>query len=85
MNPFRVEWEPAAEDELARPWLLSMDPQAITTAQAQADQLLSRDPIKYGRHLSEGLHCIDVPPLTLTYTINQANRTVEVSWVRSSS
>src|SRR5438132_609954 len=60
MNPFRVEWEPAAEDELARIWLRSGDPQAVTTAQAQADQLLSRDPIQYGRHLSEGLYCIDV-------------------------
>jgi hypothetical protein len=85
VNPFQVEWEPAAEDELARLWLQSSDPQAITQAQAKADQLLSRDPLKYGRHLSEGLYCIDVPPLVLTYTIDSAKRLVEVSWVRSSS
>jgi hypothetical protein len=85
MNPWRVEWEPAAEDELARLWLRSSDPQAVTKAQAQADQLLSRDPIKYGRYLSEGLYCIDVPPLVLTYTINAANRSVEVTWVRTST
>jgi hypothetical protein len=85
MNPFRVEWDPAAEDELARVWLRSNDPQAITAAQARADQLLARDPFKYGRHLSEGLYCIDVPPLVLSYTIDQAKSLVEVTWVRSSS
>ena len=85
MNPFRVEWEPAAEDELARVWLRSSDPSAVTAAQAQADRLLSRDPIHHGRHLSEGLYTIDAPPLTLTYTIDLANHIVEVSWVRSSN
>jgi hypothetical protein len=85
MNRFRVEWEPAAEDELARIWLQASDPTAVTAAQAQGDQLLSRDPIKYGRHLSEGLYGIDLPPLTLTYTIDLANRLVEIAWVRSTS
>jgi hypothetical protein len=84
MNRFRVEWGPAAEDELARIWLRSSDPSAISAAQARADQLLSRDPMRNGRHLSEGLYCIDAPPLVLTYTIDQASRLVEVAWVRSS-
>jgi hypothetical protein len=84
MSPFGVEWEPAAEDELARLWLRFSDPAAVTAAQAQADLLLSRDPFKYGRHLSEGLYSIEVPPLVLTYSIDQANHRVEVSWVRSS-
>lgn len=83
MNPFLVEWEPAAEDELARIWLRSSDPFAVTAAQAQADRLLSRDPIHHGRHLAEGLFTIDAPPLTLNYTIDPANRLVEVTWVRS--
>ncbi len=85
MNPFRVEWEPAAEDELARIWLRSSDPDSVTAAQAHADQMLSRDPIKYGRHLSEGLYSMDAPPLILTYTIDTAARRVEVAWVQSSS
>jgi hypothetical protein len=84
MNLYRVEWDPAAEDELARIWLQSSDPQAVTAAQAQADQLLARDPMKYGRHLSEGLYSVDVPPLVLTYTVDPANRLVEVTWIRSS-
>lgn len=44
MNPFQVEWEEIAENELARIWLNASDPQAVTAAQAQADQYLSRDP-----------------------------------------
>ena len=83
MNSFRVDWEPAAEDELARIWLRSNDRQAVTTAQAQADRLLGFDPLNHGRHLSEGLYCIDVPPLVVTYSVDTANRQVEVSWVRS--
>lgn len=85
MNRYRVEWEPAAEDELARIWLRSSDPQAVTLAQAQADQLRARDPIAHGRHLSEGLYRLDMPPLVLTFTINAADRLVEVTWVRASS
>jgi hypothetical protein len=41
MNVFRLEWEPAAEDELGRIWLRSSDPSAVTTAQAQVDRLLA--------------------------------------------
>ena len=84
MNWFRVEWEPAAEDELARIWLRAADPQPVTKAQAEADRILARDPTKYGRHHSEGLYRIDVPPLILTYSIDLANRLVEVTWVRAS-
>lgn len=83
MSPFLVEWETAAEDELARIWLRSSDPQAITAAQAKADQLLARDPVKYGRHLSEGLYGLDTPPLVLIYTIDSTNRSVQVTWVRT--
>lgn len=85
MDQFRVEWEPAAEDELARIWLDATDPPAITKAQAQADQLLARDPVKYGRHLSEGLYSIQIPPLVLTYAIDLMDRTVEVAWIRLSA
>ena len=35
MNSYRVEWEPAAEDELARIWLRSSDPRAVTAAQGR--------------------------------------------------
>ena len=37
MNPFRVDWKPEAEEELARTWLKSTNQQLVTTAQARAD------------------------------------------------
>jgi hypothetical protein len=83
MSLFLVEWLPAALEELARLWLLASDPEAITKAQNEADQLLARDPIKYGRHLSEGLFRLEVQPLILNYTIDFQNRRVEVGWVRT--
>jgi hypothetical protein len=79
-----VEWDPPAEDELTRLWLRAPDRNAVTAAQAQIDQLLARDPLSNGRHISEGLFRIDVPPLTVNYTIDQTNRRVEVTWVRRS-
>jgi hypothetical protein len=83
MTPFTVEWEPGAEDELAGIWLQASDPAAVTRAQAQADQLLAQDPLGNGRHMSEGLHRIDVPPLVLTYTVNAKQRKVTVNGVLS--
>jgi hypothetical protein len=83
MSAYRVDWEPDAEDEPARIWIQSNDPQAVTTAQRLADQRLAQDPLRYGRHLAEGLYRLDVPPLLLTYTINPTTRVVKVIWVRS--
>jgi hypothetical protein len=85
MNPWQVEWNPLAEQELARLWLLSSDPAGMTAAQARIDQLLSRNPAGYGRFLSEGLYAIDVPPLTATYEIDDNARLVTVTWVRLST
>ena len=82
MIPFSLAWEPPAEDELAEIWLQSPDRWAVTRAQAKIDQLLKADPIANGAHLSEGLYTIHVPPLRCNYTIDVANRHVEVTWVR---
>jgi hypothetical protein len=83
MNPFHVEWDRSAELELARIWLRSSDPNSITAATARADQLLARDPIGNGRHISEGLYQLRVPPLVLSYSVDTARRIVEVSSVWS--
>jgi hypothetical protein len=82
MNPYAVEGLPAAEDELTRIWLRAGDRCAVTAAQARADRLLNQDPHGKGRHLSEGLYQINCPPLAISYTINDPNRSVEVTWVR---
>jgi hypothetical protein len=79
---YTVEWLPAAEDELARIWNQPSRRPGVTAAQAHADQLLSRDPVGNGQHLSEGLYQISVPPLTLSYTIDELGQLVEVTWVR---
>jgi hypothetical protein len=82
VTPWQVDWDPVAEDELGRIWLRSLDRGAVTAAQARADRLLAGDPFAHGRHLSEGLYAVDVPPLVLTYTIDALGRSVEVTWVR---
>lgn len=81
MNPFSVEWLPAAEDELARIWVQAVDRRAVTAAQAEIDRRLSRDPLGNGYHLAEGLYRITVLPLNCTYTVNAARRHVQVTWV----
>lgn len=84
MEQYQVEWDPLAENELARLWLGAEDPLAISMAQAQADNFLARDAKKYGRYLSEGLYRIDVSPLIFYFTIDSANASVEVTWVLQS-
>jgi hypothetical protein len=82
MSPFTVEWDPDAETELARIWLAAADPDEVTQAQARIDQLLARNPSGHGQPLSEGLWRIEVPPLVVNYTIGDANKHVQVTWVR---
>ena len=82
MSPFTVDWDPDAEDELARIWMQDSDPPAITRASAQADQSLARDPLGNGRHVSGGLYQITAAPLLISFTINVPNRHVQVTWVR---
>ncbi len=78
MSNFTVDWEPAAEIDLARLWLNAPDPLAVTRAQAEIDRLLERDPVGNGRHLSEGLYRLHVPPLAVTYTIDTEQKLVKV-------
>jgi hypothetical protein len=82
MNPYTVNWQPAAEDALTEIWIAASDRAAVTAAQALADRLLARDPARHGRHVSEGLYQIDCPPLAISYTIDDTKRHVEVTWVR---
>ena len=85
MNPFAVEGEASAEDELALLWMKAADRQAVNAAQVRADQLLAANLIGNGRHLSEGLYQLTVPPLKLSYTVDEGNRRVEVISVGSAS
>lgn len=81
MTPYTVDWTDDAEDALTLIWLQTFDP-AVTAAQAQIDQLLGRDPLGHGRLLHEGLYQLVEPPLTISYSVDQAKKVVEVSAVR---
>jgi len=81
---YRVKWLREALRQLAAIWTQASDRMAVTSAEAQIQQLLTRDPLHNGQHVSEGLYRLLIAPLSVTYTIDQAQRTVEVnsvSWV----
>jgi plasmid stabilization system protein ParE len=82
MTPFRVDWTDAALDMLADIWTQAVNRASVNAAQNQIDALLARDPIGNGKHLSEGLYKLVVPHLTVSYSVDQAKKTVEVSAVR---
>lgn len=81
MTAWHVDWENEAEDELTRIWLRSNDRAAVTIAQARIDDRLSKNPISYGRHLSEGLYRLDFAPLACTFELDISRRNVMVTWV----
>jgi hypothetical protein len=58
------------------------DRRAVTAAEARIDQLLGTNPVGNGRHLSERLYSLHVPPLTVTYTVDTVQKRVEVTSVR---
>ncbi len=78
---YDVDWNDDVLSDLADLWQLAPDRQAVTDAQARIDQLLGRDPIGHGRHVSEGLYQLRVRPLVVSYTIDRAKRLVQVTWV----
>jgi hypothetical protein len=81
MNSFVPEWLPACEQELARILMFADDPQAVTAASAEIDRLLSGNPLGVGQAMPEGLFKLTVHPLTVFFSVNSTQRTVEVSWV----
>jgi hypothetical protein len=78
---YAVDYLPVAEDALADAWLRAADPGAVTTASAHIDRLLAADPFGNGHLLHEGLYQLVEPPLTVFYTVDPAQRRVEVSQV----
>jgi len=81
VSPFAVIWLPNVLSDLATLWVQAPNRRAVTDAQARIDQLLGANPTGHGRHLSEGLYHLHVPPLAVTYTIDTNRRRVEVTSV----
>jgi len=81
MSPFDVEWPPPILSDLADIWTKARDRRAVTDASAKIDDLLSRDPLNHGVHLSEGLYRLRVGPLVVTYTVDLTQRQVRINSV----
>ena len=79
MNRFSVDSSDTASDQLADAWNRHpADANAITKAQHAIEQILANDPLGKGQEVSEGLRKITVSPLTNYYSVNPAERTVEI-------
>jgi hypothetical protein len=79
MTRYTVEWQPAAEDDLADIWMNAPDPDEVTHAQLEIDRRLANDPTFFGKHLGEGLWRIIHPPLIACYVIDDTARRVDVT------
>jgi hypothetical protein len=85
MNPYSVEWLPEVLDDLADIWMRAADRHAVTVAQATIDRLLAQSPETMGHLLAEDLWRINVPPLWVTYTIDDVAHRIQVDSVWSNS
>jgi hypothetical protein len=81
MNPFFVDWGVDDLEDLADIWLNSPDRNGVTRAQNRIDDLLETNPLGVGEHVGEGLRKIHYPPLLVYYSVDTANRKVEVEGV----
>ncbi len=81
---FQVEWLQTALDDLASIWNQadSGQRQAITRASHQVDQLLAQDPIQEGESRPHGRRIFFVPPLAVTFFVDEAGKTVTVLHMR---
>jgi hypothetical protein len=79
MTPWSVGLTPEAEDGLALAWLDADDRQAITAAETAIHDLLASDPVGNGTPVAEGLYKIAYSPLVAFYSVDHAQRRVEVS------
>lgn len=74
-----VVWGPAANTEFMYAWTAVADSAPLWAAKDAADGKLAADPYTAGRHLSEGLWVIQVPPPHVFYAIDPGRRWVEIT------
>lgn len=79
---FAVDWESDVRRELHLLWATAPDPPAVRGAAETVERQLGTDPYQAGKHLSEGLWRIVVPPLVAHYSIDASSRSVEITDVR---
>jgi hypothetical protein len=80
---YQIEWEATGLAALADLCLQHRERWAdINGVVDIIEYLLGRDPLSRGRHIAEGLHRIDSPPLAAYFTINGTSITIEsIRWI----
>lgn len=79
---YTVVWTTPALSQLAACYNVAPHPNAVTAAQHRIDRLLLRAPLTNADEMSEGLHCLDVPPLRAAFEIVDDDRLVRVVSVK---
>jgi len=83
MTRYTVIWPQQVQDQVAEIWLESTRREAVTSAMADIDRLLSTDPLEMSVELREGLRLMIVPPLRILFAVREDDRIVEVARVAS--
>ncbi len=78
---FTVLWQQRAEARLADLWTQGPDRNAIAEAADEIDRLLQRDPQSRGESRDLGERILFVPPLSVLFSVDEADRKVYVMLV----
>jgi len=82
MTRYTVTWHPEAENELTTLWLSAEDRSEITAAVQAIDLALVSDAATKGVEIAEGLRAFLAPPLRVLFVMHDADRVVEIEFVR---
>lgn len=82
MTRFTLLWVQSAEEELVEIWMNSRDRNEVTRAAEAIERDLRVDAETKGMELAEGLRALNEPPLRVIFTVQAAERIVEVLRVR---
>lgn len=75
---YEVGWKSSAQEELARLWLDSSQPDVVKLAADEIDMLLISDPLGAGESRSGNRRILFVAPLGEVYRVFEADRRVKV-------
>jgi plasmid stabilization system protein ParE len=81
MTRYTVIWSPSALDDLADLWTSAPDRNAVTAAAQLVDDELAQDASTKGKDVAEGLRALIAAPLRAYYSVDDGDRTVEVTRV----
>lgn len=80
-----VEFAPGIWGEALEIWAVCPDLAVARAALGEVKDRLAADPHAAGRHLSEGLWTLTIPPFAVFYAIDPARRYVEITAVEAVS